>query len=117
MSMDMRKAEAALAEAAPASVASYLGEFGFKTRAEHPRIYVAQSQYCLVRIELDWIVVNVTVKALSGDPSVEYQEVQVDICWVHSPEEIRGEVDRQLYLLVQWHKNALQGDFTDWPTV
>lgn len=102
--MNMREAEVELAKAIESIANPIVRDIGLLFHSEDERIFVAETIRCRALIILEWSTIVTMIKPLQGQSGEASQtEIQVDIGWVKTPEDIPAEIQRQmLYLVSQW---------------
>lgn len=110
----MNNAETVFVEAVVELVPAVLAGLHPVFRREDGRLYVVETEHARITIVLEWTTIATMLKPLPANVGECYAEIQADIGWVHSPEEIRAEVERQLKYIRQRYDRALTGDLEGW---
>lgn len=123
--MDMQKAEKAI-ELAINSITPSLSKYGIGLERLSERVYYGRSEHVQMRIVLDWDNIELQI-APPGcadcflNMHVIMQAIAPDIHFTSKsmryPEEMTGELSRQLKILEQYGAAFLEGDFSRWDLV
>jgi hypothetical protein len=115
--------------AVESAVSEKLSSFGFKIVSAKPGYIVTQSEHCEIKFILEHITVAILIRPLEpADYEATYLNGVLNALapgndflwlmeWLHSPDEIDGEVQRQVSLMVEHCAPILQGDFSEWPRI
>ena len=104
--MNMREAEARLAEAIGSVANPMVEHLGLSFHAEDKRSFAARTPRCRIKVILEWQTVVTWIIPVPGSGNEQMDRIQVGCEWVDTPDEIPGEVQRQLRYLIS--------DYGDW---